>query len=91
VRYFFLVACLFTHLNSQLKTKYKITSFEGFADIEIGLDDLIELCNKKQNKKMIGVIAGAAIAGPVGAVAADVGGKIIDAVKKKNSSDLDKE
>jgi len=75
---------------SELKKKYKLTSYEGFADIELGLDDLIELCNKKQKKKMIGVIAGAAVGGPIGAVAADVGGRIIEKVKKQKNNDIEK-
>ena len=75
---------------TQLKKKYKLTSYEGFADIELGLDDLIELCSKKQKKKTIGVIAGAAVGGPIGAVAAGVGGKIIEKVKKQKSNDLEK-
>ncbi|WP_034449163.1 hypothetical protein [Butyrivibrio sp. AE2032] len=75
---------------SQLKKKYKLSSFEGFADIELGLDDLIELCDKKQKKKMVGVIAGAAVGGPIGAVAVDVGGKIIGKVKKQKNNDVEK-
>ena len=75
---------------AQLKKKYKLTSYEGFADIELGLDDLIELCSKKQKKNAIGVIAGAAVGGPIGAVAAGVGGKIIEKVKKQKSNDIEK-
>ena len=75
---------------AQLKKKYKLANYEGFADIELGLDDLIELCSKKQKKKTIGIIAGAAVGGPIGVVAAGVGGKIIEKVKKQKNSELDK-
>ena len=54
------------------------------------MDDLIELCDKKQKKKMVGVIAGAAVGGPIGAVAVDVGGKIIGKVKKQKNNDVEK-
>lgn len=75
---------------TQLRSKYSLSSYEKYADIDLGLDDLIETCTKKQRKRVIGVIAGAAVGGPVGIVAAGVGEKIKDAVKKQKNDKLEK-
>ena len=75
----------------QIKKKYKLSNYEEYSSIEQGFDDLIDLCAKNMQMKVLGIVAGGAVGGPAGAVAAGVGGKIIEVVKKKKNDKLDKE